>query len=109
MFNVNELLEGFFNSFKMDYFINMLTVLAYVLLSTFTSILLIYLSISIGQLFSNRRGLMAFIAYFILVILISVAATYVHNHIFNINTSADSFPFTEQKQLIFLFWNNLLK
>lgn len=51
MFNVNELLEGFFNSFKMDYFINMLTVLAYVLLSTFTSILLIYLSISIGQLF----------------------------------------------------------
>ena len=51
MFNINELLEGFFNSFKMDYFINMLTVLAYVLLSTFTSILLIYLSISIGQLF----------------------------------------------------------
>lgn len=52
---------------------------------------------------------MAFIAYFILVILISVAATYVHSHIFNINTSADSFPFTEQKQFIFLFWNNLLK
>ncbi|HEP5817932.1 TPA: ABC transporter permease [Streptococcus pyogenes] len=109
MFNINELLEGFFNSFKMDYFINMLTVLAYVLLSTFTSILLIYLSISIGQLFSNRRGLMAFIAYFILVILISVAATYVHSHIFNINTSADSFPFTEQKTIYLLILEQFME
>lgn len=93
----------------MDYFINMLTVLAYVLLSTFTSILLIYLSISIGQLFSNRRGLMAFIAYFILVILISVAATYVHSHIFNINTSADSFPFTEQKTIYLLILEQFIE
>lgn len=46
-----------------------------VLISSFIShlsgVLLIYLAISIGQLFPNRRGLMGFVAYFVLYIVLS--------------------------------------
>lgn len=67
------------------------SILIYMLLSTITSILLIYLAISIGQLFSNRRGLMAFCAYFILVIIIIVVMTYLNDAFFTVNpNSSDS-------------------
>ncbi|HEL1011300.1 TPA: ABC transporter permease [Streptococcus equi subsp. ruminatorum] len=67
------------------------SILIYMLLSTITSILLIYLAVSIGQLFSNRRGLMAFCAYFILVIIIIVVMTYLNDAFFTVNSnSSDS-------------------
>lgn len=45
--------------------------------SHLSSILLIYLSISIGQLFQNRRGLMGFVAYFSLYVILSFLNTFI--------------------------------
>lgn len=41
------------------------------LVSTLSSILLIYMAISIGQLFQDRRGLMGFVAYFVITVILS--------------------------------------
>lgn len=52
-----------------------------VLISSFIShlsgVLLIYLAISIGQLFQNRRGLMGFVAYFALYLILSFIISFV--------------------------------
>lgn len=40
-------------------------------------VLLIYLAISIGQLFQNRRGLMGFVAYFALYLILSFISSFV--------------------------------
>ncbi|EHI69585.1 ABC transporter permease [Streptococcus ictaluri] len=81
---------------------NSLLILLYFLTSYLAGILLIYLAISIGQLFSNKRGLMAFIAYFTLSILISLALTYINTQLFGIDTQEDSYPFGEQQLLLIL-------
>ncbi|MGS6045667.1 ABC transporter permease, partial [Streptococcus pyogenes] len=49
------------------------------------------------------------ISYLLLFILISVAATYVYSHIFNINTSADSLPLTEQKTMYLLILEQFIE
>lgn len=43
--------------------------MAFILVSIVASILLIYLAISIGQLFQDRRGLMGFVAYFTITVI----------------------------------------
>ncbi|WP_205029924.1 ABC transporter permease [Streptococcus porcinus] len=52
-----------------------------IVLSTLSSILAFYFAISIGQLFSNRRGLKAFIAYFCLQITLSIIFTYINTNL----------------------------
>ncbi|WP_037583465.1 hypothetical protein [Streptococcus iniae] len=69
--------------------------ISYLLLSTFSGILMIYLSISIGQLFANRRGLKAFIAYAVITVLITILFS-------QINTNLFRFDFNETMDLDFL-------
>ncbi len=57
----------------------------YFILSTLSGILLIYLSISIGQLFANHRGLKAFFAYAIISIVLSIAIFYFNMLVLDIN------------------------
>jgi hypothetical protein len=54
-----------FTDFKI---LDFLMLALYSILSVLSGILLIYVAISIGQLFSNKRGLMSFLAYFLLII-----------------------------------------
>ncbi|MBJ8325614.1 ABC transporter permease [Streptococcus pacificus] len=49
-----------------------LIVLSYIIVSSITSILMLYLAISIGQLFQDKRALMGFVAFFAIGILIAI-------------------------------------
>ncbi|KPJ23255.1 hypothetical protein [Streptococcus phocae] len=71
--------------FKMEYLSIYAHGLAYVVFMTISGTLLIYFAISIGQLFSNNRGLKAFAAYFIIIILLNIINLYV-------NTDMTDFP-----------------
>lgn len=70
--------------------------LVYAFLSSISGTLLIYLAISIGQLFSNRRGLMGFVAYFALSVILAILSTHISNHIL-----VDNEIFTEK---FFIFY-----
>ncbi len=59
-----------------------------IVLSTFSGTLMIYLAIAIGQLFINKRVLMAFIAYFVLAIIVITVSELTGNH-FATNNSID--------------------
>lgn len=69
--------------------INALLFIVYYFLSAVASILLIYLAISVGQLFSNRRGLKAFISYFVITIVVSLLLAFINFKLFNLD-SADT-------------------
>ncbi|MFZ2185982.1 MAG: ABC transporter permease [Streptococcus parauberis] len=72
----------------------------YYLLSAIGSVLLIYLAISIGQLFANRRGLKAFIAYFIITITVSILLAFINFQIFDIKTTNSNLIFSQRFYLI---------
>ncbi|KHD46759.1 ABC transporter permease [Streptococcus hongkongensis] len=59
-------------------------------LSAIGGVLLIYLAISIGQLFSNRRGLKAFIFYFLIAIATSLLFFFINIKIFNFSSNDTS-------------------
>lgn len=61
----------------------------YLLLSTVSGILMIYLSISIGQLFANRRGLKAFIAYAVISVLIAIFFSQINTRLFDFQETMD--------------------
>ncbi|MGT2887258.1 ABC transporter permease [Streptococcus didelphis] len=63
---------------------NILFVTAFLIFSTLSSILMIYLAISIGQLFSNRRGLKAFVAYAIISIVLNIAFSQFNTNVLNL-------------------------
>ncbi|MDY2775579.1 MAG: ABC transporter permease [Streptococcus infantarius] len=52
-------------------------------ISSISGILLIYLAITIGQLFANRRGLMAFVAYFVVSFIILLVSEILGSHELN--------------------------
>ncbi|MGT2934703.1 ABC transporter permease [Streptococcus castoreus] len=91
MVDFKEILEALRHVIMTNNMFNHVLLLTYVLLSSFTSILLIYFAISIGQLFSNHRGLMAFMAYFILIIIISVVTTYINSKILGFDSTNNGF------------------
>ncbi|QJD12408.1 ABC transporter permease [Streptococcus canis] len=109
MVNFKDVVEGLSQVMKSEYLFGNTLLLTYFLLSSFTSILLIYLAISIGQLFSNRRGLMAFIAYFMLVIVISVTMTFLNLKLFGFESSTTSFPYSEQATLYIFILEELVE
>lgn len=70
-----------------QYFHLIIYAFVYFILSTIAGILSIYLAISVGQLFSNRRGLKAFVAYFAIQILLSIIFTLVNTHLLGMDPS----------------------
>lgn len=62
---------------QLSQYVSIPLLLLVVIVSQLASILLIYLAISIGQLFQNRRGLMSVVAYFALYILISFLSSFI--------------------------------
>ena len=58
-----------------------LAVLIYVMLSSLSSILMIYLAITIGQLFTDRRALMGFVAYFAMEIILFILSETIGDHL----------------------------
>lgn len=56
--------------------VGLLQLLVYLSLSAIREILTIYLAISVGQLFNNRRTLMGFIAYILISLLSTVLSTF---------------------------------
>lgn len=82
-FNKSDLLNGMNQLLKVaPQHMNLIAFLCVtIVLSTLSSILAIYFAISIGQLFSNRRGLKAFMAYFIIQLTLSIIFTYINTNI----------------------------
>lgn len=92
MVDFKDVVETLSKVIKAEYILDNAFILSYLLVSSLASILLLYFAISIGQLFSNRRGLMAFIAYFTLMILFSVATTYLNLKVLALNQLQKSSP-----------------
>ncbi|MGT2957784.1 ABC transporter permease [Streptococcus bovimastitidis] len=51
------------------------------ILSSISYVLVIYFSISVGQLFSNHRGIMAFLTYFAIQIILTIIIFFVNNNL----------------------------
>ncbi|SUN49411.1 ABC transporter permease [Streptococcus dysgalactiae subsp. dysgalactiae] len=102
MVDFKDIVETLSKVIKAEYIIDNAFILIYLLVSPLASILLLYFAISIGQLFSNRRGLMAFIAYFTLVILFRVATTYFNLKVFGFESTSEVLPYKEQVYLYVL-------
>lgn len=92
MVDFKDVVETLSKVIKAEYILDNAFILSYLLVSSLASILLLYFAISIGQLFSNRRGLMAFIAYFALMILFSVATTYLNLKVFGFESTSEVLP-----------------
>lgn len=99
MVDFKDVVETLSKVIKAEYILDNAFILSYLLVSSLASILLLYFAISIGQLFSNRRGLMAFIAYFTLMILFSVATTYLNLKVFGFESTSEVLPYKEHVYL----------
>lgn len=99
MVDFKDVVETLSKVIKAEYILDNAFILSYLLVSSLASILLLYFAISIGQLFSNRRGLMAFIAYFALMILFSVATTYLNLKVFGFESTSEVLPYKEHVYL----------
>ncbi|SQF67062.1 ABC transporter permease [Streptococcus dysgalactiae] len=99
MVDFKDVVETLSKVIKAEYILDNAFILSYLLVSSLASILLLYFAISIGQLFSNRRGLMAFIAYFALMILFSVATTYLNLKVFSFESTSEVLPYKEHVYL----------
>lgn len=99
MVDFKDVVETLSKVIKAEYILDNAFILSYLLVSSLASILLLYFAISIGQLFSNRRGLMAFIAYFALMILFSAATTYLNLKVFGFESTSEVLPYKEHVYL----------
>lgn len=99
MVDFKDVVETLSKVIKAEYILDNAFILSYLLVSSLASILLLYFAISIGQLFSNRRGLMAFIPYFALMILFSVATTYLNLKVFGFESTSEVLPYKEHVYL----------
>ncbi|WP_165737403.1 ABC transporter permease [Streptococcus dysgalactiae] len=99
MVDFKDVVETLSKVIKAEYILDNAFILSYLLVSSLASILLLYFAISIGQLFSNRRGLMAFIAYFALMILFSVATNYLNLKVFGFESTSEVLPYKEHVYL----------
>lgn len=99
MVDFKDVVETLSKVIKAEYILDNAFILSYLLVSSLASFLLLYFAISIGQLFSNRRGLMAFIAYFTLMILFSVATTYLNLKVFGFESTSEVLPYKEHVYL----------
>jgi len=61
---------------------------------------MIYLAISIGQLFANKRGLMAFITYCVLSIILIIVSELTSGQLIDNNLSWDLLPLSIIENLI---------
>ncbi|SDQ09976.1 hypothetical protein SAMN05216392_0412 [Streptococcus equinus] len=66
----------------------------WVAIYSISGILLIYLAITIGQLFANRRGLMAFVAYFVVSFIILLVSELFGSHELNSDLTIHFFTYS---------------